>query len=60
MQMPVMWPSGPVGLWPMEALERFVADVERGTALRVAADGRFLTLSDAYAELLRRRWDVET
>ncbi|MCK8675310.1 hypothetical protein ACWDUD_28825 [Rhodococcus sp. NPDC003382] len=54
MHMP-MWPPGPVPTWDTEALERFVAYVERGMTVRVAADGRFLTLSEAHAELFRRQ-----
>lgn len=54
MDMPMMWPHGPVRTWATEALEHFVAEVERGTVIWVAADERFLTLSEAQTELLRR------
>ncbi|MFC0449883.1 hypothetical protein [Rhodococcus jostii] len=51
----VLWPTGPVRDWPTAALERFVAEVDRGMVIRAAAGGRFLTLNDAHTELARRR-----
>ncbi|MFC7451126.1 hypothetical protein [Rhodococcus daqingensis] len=48
-------PMGPVQRWATEALEHFVAEVDRGMVIRPAVGGRFPTLCDVHAELARRR-----
>ncbi len=51
----------PTGLWTWatEALEQFIADVERGVVAEVPAGNRFVTLEDAHAELARRCRDQQ-
>ncbi len=55
MQKSSSWPAGSLWTWATEALEQFIADVERGVVAEVLAGNRFLTLEDAHAELARRR-----
>lgn len=55
-----MWPTGPVRTWGTEALEQFIADVDRGVVIGVYAGGRFLTLDDVHTELVRRRHSLAT
>lgn len=55
MQKPSPWPTGSLWTWATEALEQFIADVERGVVAGVSEGNRLLTLDDAHTELARRR-----
>ncbi|QXC46150.1 hypothetical protein [Rhodococcus qingshengii] len=55
MQKPPPWPTESLRTWATEALEQFIADVERGVVAEASAANRFLTLEDAHAELAQRR-----